>query len=67
MPRFMLTDAQWAKLYQLMLLSGRVYRKPEHRKTLEAILYKMRVGIPWRDLPSYFGQWSAVFRRFNLW
>jgi transposase len=67
MPRLMLTDAQWTKLSQLMLHSGRVYRKREHRKTLEAILYKMRAGIPWRDLPSYYGQWSSVFKRFNFW
>jgi transposase len=50
-----------------MHLSGRIYNKPEHRKTLEGILFKMRTGIPWRDLPPYFGNWSAVFRRFNLW
>ncbi len=35
--------------------------------TLEGILYRMRTGIPWRDLPCDFGDWSAVFRRFNLW
>lgn len=63
----MLSDAQWTKLYQLMLHSGRIYKKPEHRKTLEGILYRMRTGIPWRDLPPYFGQWNTVFRRFNLW
>jgi transposase len=27
----------------------------------------MRTGIPWPDLLPYFGKWSAVFRRFNLW
>ncbi|WP_139016273.1 MULTISPECIES: transposase, partial [unclassified Pseudoalteromonas] len=37
---------------------GRIYNKPDHRKTLEGILYKMRTGIPWRDLPSDFGRWS---------
>ena len=50
-----------------MYLSGRVYSKPEHRMTFEGILYRMRTGIPWRDLPSEFGDWSAIFRRFNLW
>lgn len=63
----MLTDALWAKLSQLMLHSGRVYRKPDHRLILEGILYRMRTGIPWRDLPEYFGLWNTVFRRFNLW
>ncbi len=63
----MLTDAQWAMLSRVMYLSGRVYSKPEHRMTFEGILYRMRTGIPWRDLPSEFGDWSAIFRRFNLW
>ncbi len=47
--------------------SGRVYNKSEHRMIFEGILYRMRIGCPWRDLPSDFGKWSAIFRRFNLW
>ncbi|MGJ8675253.1 MULTISPECIES: transposase [Pseudoalteromonas] len=27
----------------------------------------MCTDIPWRDLTSYFGAWSAIWRRFNLW
>lgn len=67
MPRTMLTDDRWNKLQRLMILSGRVYNKPEHRMTVEGILYRMRTGCPWRDLPPEFGDWSAIFRRFNLW
>lgn len=67
MPRTMLSDAQWRKLCRLMLNSGRVYNKPEHRQTLEGVLYRMRTGCPWRDLPTEFGLWNTVFRRFNLW
>ncbi len=67
MPRLMLTDGTWSVLSKVMYLSGRIYNKPDHRKTLEGILYKMRTGIPWRDLPSDFGRWSAIYRRFNLW
>ena len=67
MPRLMLTDETWNVLSTIMHLSGRIYNKPEHRSTLEGILYKMQTGIPWRDLPPYFGEWSAIYRRFNLW
>lgn len=67
MPRLMLTDESWLLLSRIMYLTGRIYNKPEHRMTLEGILYRMRTGIPWRDLPREFGDWSAVFRRFNLW
>lgn len=63
----MLTDDSWNLLSRIMWLTGRIYKKSEHRMTLEGILYRMRTGIPWRDLPSEFGSWSAVFRRFNLW
>ncbi len=67
MPRLMLTDDDWDKLSELMKQTGRVYNKPEHRRTLEGILYRMRTGCPWRDLPAEFGHWNTVFRRFNLW
>lgn len=67
MPRTILTDEYWAKLNRLMLKTGRVYDKPEHRSTFEGILYRMRVGCPWRDVPEAFGDWSAIYRRFHLW
>jgi len=49
------------------MLKDRVYNKPTHRNTLEGILYRMRTGCPWRDVPESFGDWSAIYRRFNLW
>jgi len=48
-------------------MSGRVDDKPEHRMTLEGILYRMRTGCPWREVPPDFGTWSKIFRRFKLW
>ncbi len=67
MPRTMLTDNAWEKLKHVLTESGRVYNKYEHRNTLEGILYRMRTGIQWRDLPPEFGLWNTIFRRFNLW
>lgn len=67
MPRTMLTDETWEKLKQIFKETGRVYNKYEHRNTVEGILYRMRTGIQWRDLPEEFGLWNTVFRRFNLW
>jgi len=54
MPRNMLADEYWKKLSRIMLYTGRVYNKPEHRKTVEGILYRMRLGCPWRDVPEFF-------------
>lgn len=67
MPRTMLTDKSWSKLKLVMQKTGRIYNKFDHRNTLEGILYRMRTGLPWRDLPSEFGHWNSIFRRFNLW
>lgn len=63
----MLTDKRWQKLLQVMKNTGRIYNKSEHRMTFEGILYRLRTGIPWRDLPTEFGDWNTVYLRFNLW
>ncbi|EKF9936237.1 IS5 family transposase [Vibrio cholerae] len=67
MPRLMLTDKRSQKLLQVMKNTGRIYNKSEHRMTFEGSLYRLRTGIPWRDLPTKFGDWNTVYRRFNLW
>ena len=66
MPRTMLNDELWLKLWPIMSENG-VYDKPDLRLTTEGILYRMRSGCPWRDLPSYFGNWNKVYKRFNEW
>jgi transposase len=42
-------------------------RKPRIAFFVEAILYRARVGCPWRDLPKCFGAWDAVYNRFRRW
>ena len=66
MPRFMLTDELWSKLKPIMLYVG-IYNKKELRLTTEGILYRLRVGCPWRDLPPDFGNWNSIFKCFNSW
>jgi len=34
---------------------------------VEAVLYRYRAGIPWRDLPERFGGWKATHPRFSRW
>ena len=62
----MFTDELWEKLKKIML-KLRIYDKPFLRQTIEGIFYRLRVGCPWRDLPSAFGNWNAVYKRFNEW
>ncbi|ABM02638.1 hypothetical protein Ping_0794 [Psychromonas ingrahamii 37] len=66
MPRLMLTDKRWEMLLHLMKSTGHIYNKPEHRNTFEGILYQLRTGIPWRDLPKEFGGWSSIFRQGEI-
>ncbi|PZT84562.1 MAG: IS5 family transposase [Gordonia sp. (in: high G+C Gram-positive bacteria)] len=64
MSRFhILSDAQWA-LIALMLpaRTGRQGRPfADARTMVEAIIYRYRCGIPWRDLPEVYGPWQTVW------
>jgi transposase len=62
----MLTDEFWLKLRAILLETG-IYDKPSLRLTMEGIFYHLRVGCPWRDLPESFGNWNAIYKRFNEW
>ena len=39
----------------------------DNRLFVEAVLYRFRAGIPWRDLPERFGDWKIVHQRFGRW
>ena len=66
MARQMLTDELWSKLREI-LRQHRIYDKPFLRDMIEGMLYRMRVGCPWRDLPKEFGCWNTIFQKFNRW
>jgi transposase len=69
MDRFVLTDTQWAKIEPHCLGKptdpGRSGRN--NRLFIEAVLWIVRTGSPWRDLPAQFGNWSTAFLRFRDW
>jgi transposase len=66
MARLMLSDERWSKLKEIML-HHRIYNKSNLRMIVEAMLYRMRVGCPWRDLPVEFGFWHSIYQQFNRW
>ena len=39
----------------------------DNRLFLEGVLWRVRTGSPWRDLPVIFGTWNSVFQRFRRW
>jgi transposase len=69
MERFVLTDAQWARLepHCLGKKSDPGRSGGDNRLFVEAVLWIARTGSPWRDLPPLFGKWNSVFRRFRDW
>ena len=69
MDRFVLTDAQWAKMEPHCLgKPGDPGRSgADNRLFVEAILWVVRTGSPWRDIPPSFGNWSSIYTRFRDW
>jgi transposase len=68
MQRHALTDEQWARLRPLLPI------RPEGRKAtrgdrlfVDAVIYRAKTGVPWRDLPERFGNWKSVYNRFRNW
>lgn len=39
----------------------------DHRTVLNGILWILRTGAPWRDLPDRYGNWQTVYSRFRRW
>src|SRR4051794_11456504 len=66
MPRLLLSDELWSKL-RTILLHKAISNKRDLRMTVEGMLYRMRTGCPWRDLPAAFGNWARIYKRFNAW
>jgi len=67
--RYGLRDDQWDRIKDL--LPGRDdtvgVTAADNRLFVEAVLYRYRAGIPWRDLPSRYGDWKNVHRRHSRW
>ena len=68
MHRHALSDEQWERL-QAVLPKRKT--GPEairgDRDFVDAVLYRAKTGIPWRDLPERFGPWKTIYNRFDRW
>jgi transposase len=65
--RHALTDAQWAMVSIAVPKRRGPAPKLDDRTFIDAVLYRAKTGIPWRDLPERFGRWKTVFNRFSNW
>ncbi|MDG4821989.1 IS5 family transposase [Asanoa sp. WMMD1127] len=68
MGRGELTDRAWAVIEPLLPEPGtRSGRWRDHRQVINGILWKLRTGAPWRDLPERYGPWKTCHERLRRW
>jgi transposase len=64
-----LTHTPWERLQPLLPPQKPKTGRPavDHRRILNGILWILRTGAPWRDLPERYGPWRTVASRFYRW
>lgn len=67
--RLVLSDRQWDRIAAHFIGDGRTRGSSgsDNRMFVEAVLWIVRTGSTWRDLPDVFGAWNSAFRRFSRW
>lgn len=67
--RLILNDEVWARMAPHIIGDQRTRGSSgrDNRLFVEAVLWIVRTGSPWRDLPEGLGSWNSVFRRFSRW
>ena len=66
--RYELTDAEWESLsphLPSVITGGRP--RENDRRVLNGIVWKIRSGAPWRDVPVRYGSWKSIYTRFRRW
>jgi transposase len=68
MTRHRLTDEQWELIADVFPPPAATGRPPRPRRDiLDAVLWILRTGSPWRDLPEEYGSWSTVWDVYDTW
>ncbi|TWD13113.1 transposase [Streptomyces sp. T12] len=68
MGRGHLTNREWSLLEpHLPPLGGRGGRWNDHRTVVNGILFRVRTGVPWPDLPECYGSWKTVYEQHLRW
>ena len=69
MSRHDITDAQWQLLAPLIPPQkvGPGRKRNDDRKTLDGILYVLKTGCAWEDLPQVYGSDTTCWRRLQQW
>ena len=69
MRRYALRDDQWERISALLpgKVGDRGRTASDNRLFVEAVLYRYRAGIPWRDIPERFGDFRVIHTRHMRW
>src|SRR5580698_3539270 len=73
MSRGDLTEAEWRILKGLLPVEreagkrGKGRPPEDNRNIINGILWRLRCGTPWRDVPEKFGNWNLIYRRLRRW
>ncbi len=68
MTRHKLTDDQWDCIKDFFPLPAKTGRPPsDPRRMVNAILWILRTGAPWRDLPERYGPYTTAWDHFDKW
>ncbi len=68
MARTDLTEKQWQVLEpHLPDNPKRGHTYCEHRKVINGIVWRLKTGAPWRDIPERYGPWQTCWDRFTRW
>jgi transposase len=64
--RHEINDNNWERIKDLLPAENKGEGRPSKPNRI-ILLWKVKTGAPWRDLPERFGPWQTVYSRFNLW
>ena len=67
--RHELTEARWKRIKPMLPPERGREGRPSHdnRRMVNAILWVLKTGAPWRDLPEHYGCWQTAYSRFSRW
>lgn len=67
--RYEVDDSQWEKIEPYLGNKAKKTGRPQadNRRIFNGVLWILRTGAPWRDLPEYYGPWQTVYKRFSQW
>ena len=65
--RYELTDEEWELLHPFLPVASFGRPRADDRTVLNGIVWKIRAGAAWRDVPARYGPWQSLYSRFRRW